>query len=413
MNTRPSPRSLTSQLRHQGRRALGLAGGAIGTAGAALRVARGAIRPSSVARVASAGAHALREGVARRSFEPTSPPWDEGAMADLDAEVFQLRRGVLEAITGGRGAHPGGEHPTETALVWLPATGDQRLPMFDALAKVGPHLAELSEMSVFLVEPPWDPASYGDLTLQVDHITRLVEGILTRCAPERVILVGLSKGGAMALFVGGALAERHPGTQFVVASLSPALAQPELQHPFVELFAGMLGVARLGERLSEGSQVGAAASRRIFGGMQLLLTTLAMAELDTLSGETLVRLLPDLLHRDPVACAVRACREYELLRRVPDEHLEAQLAQLGTRLRGLDNLQGFALFGQQDVWVDALRCRDKLTRACGDAIETVLLPHRGHAIGRGAGDHAQDCELLAERIRASCGCATRSTLAAK
>lgn len=228
---------------------------------------------------------------------------------------------------------------------------------------------------------------------------------------ERLVLVGLSRGGTAALNFGTELADEH-GTRVGVLALAPPFARPGGRPPLSAMNIG--GFEPIIVNFS--TQLSLVPSMRPFGrwlvrDLYLRFSAFVLAELRMVSEASIAMFARHVAALDPVDACMRAVREFALLGRVSDAELRLVVSGVTQRLARTPGAHAIVCWGQDDTWVEVEPChallrslleRDRVPR---ERVHVVKLPGLTHGVGR---EPDQDFAPVAALLWEACEHASRA-----
>ena len=277
--------------------------------------------------------------------------------------------------------------PDALTVVHLLGTGENVYSPLVGLA--GMCLAEprLRSLRHVIVDTSYDAGSYLGPNEFGTRTKRTLAPLFARHR-ERLVLVGLSRGGTAALNFGTELADEH-GTRVGVLALAPPFARPFGRPPLSALNIG--GFEPIVVNFS--TQLSLLPPMRPFGtwlvrDLYIRFSAFVLAELRMVSEASIAMFARHIAALDPVDVCMRSVREFALLGRVSDAELRLVVSGVTQRLARTANAHAIVCWGQDDTWVEVEPChallrslleRDRVPREC---IHVVKLPGLSHGIGR-------------------------------
>ncbi|UJR80041.1 alpha/beta fold hydrolase [Sandaracinus amylolyticus] len=271
-------------------------------------------------------------------------------------------------------------------------TGETRHGPLPCIARLVRACPALRTQRHFVVDGPADPLAYEDLATLSPRVWTALEPLIDASSGP-FVLVGLSRGGALALEVAARIADEKRKAVSCIA-LSPPLARPRRLPRIVEMIAGF---GTLASAYTDAVSRGVVPSwltglaTRVVRTLQLAITAYVLADLQAADEETIAWSLRDLREDDGMDSALRQVGEFGLLQRTSEVEL-VRFTRFVTRSLVHNELAwAVALWGEEDTWLSASACRGQIEQAlkrlrnAHGAIATSMVPGR-HNLSRGAND---------------------------
>ncbi|AKF07370.1 hypothetical protein DB32_004519 [Sandaracinus amylolyticus] len=271
-------------------------------------------------------------------------------------------------------------------------TGETRHGPLPGIARLVRACPALRAPRHFVVDGPSDPLAYEDLATLSPRIWASIEPLIDASSGP-FVLVGLSRGGALALEAAARIADEKRKAVSCVA-LSPPLARPRRLPRIVETIAGFGALATAYTDAVERGVVPTWLVRcatRVVRALQLAITAYILADLRAADDETLSWTLRDLDDHEGVDSALRQVGEFGLLQRTSEVELVRFTRFVARSLVHNELAWALALWGEDDSWLAPSACRGQIERALArlrsaqGAIATCMVPGH-HNLSRSATD---------------------------
>jgi pimeloyl-ACP methyl ester carboxylesterase len=203
---------------------------------------------------------------------------------------------------------------------------------------------------------------------------------------ERVVLMGLSRGGTAALDLGSELAIQ--GMRVGVLAISAPLARPhKAPHTVINIGSFELiteNFVRMLRLLPWLTPMGTWLLRSLY----IRFCGFVLAELNMVSADMIAMYARYIAACDPNQACLRAVREFALLGRVSDAELRHAVSGATRRFAETDAAKVILCWGENDAWVDVGLCQERLQAALtrqevpAERVRMVVFDGLNHGVGR-------------------------------
>lgn len=299
------------------------------------------------------------------------------------------------------------QHHAATPVVFhFTGTGESVYAAFEAAYAMCERNAQLKGARHFVFQAPFRKGAYYGPAAFAEQMWERVLPI-ARAAEGQIVLLGLSRGGLVAIDAALRIVSEL-GKPASVLALSPPLAIPARIPVAVRAIAGFEPML---ERLSAALSVAHPEVVRFADfwvrRVHLLVAAMIMHDFGVNDTSELALQSVELGERGSVAGCLRAAREFRLLLRATRRDSELFARQLVQECEvQCGRLRAVILWGAQDSWLDARECEAVLRAAYASAqhnhwLATALVPKQAHALGRGSHQSHQQVAGWLEQVSLS------------
>jgi pimeloyl-ACP methyl ester carboxylesterase len=296
------------------------------------------------------------------------------------------------------------EHTNPLIVLQFTGTGESVHAAYEntrALFQADPRLAAATH---FVFEAPLEKgAYYGPETFSAS-IWERVEPIIVHY-PGPFVLVGVSRGGLVALDHGARIAEEHGKVASVLALSAPVAAPARIPHVigaiagFVESLEGMSqSLPQIAPRVGRDLEI-------VVKFFYLSLIAQILRFHRVYSEASLARHALDVRDHGVLGATLRASREFRLLVRANERKLQLHCQLMNQALvQHSRRFSATLVWGAEDGWIDAKTCRQRFEEVARKASPELLptcavMPGQGHLLR--ADDAALARELTPFLVRAA------------
>jgi hypothetical protein len=310
-----------------------------------------------------------------------------------------------------RAADGRGAEPADGALTVVHLLGTGENVYSPLIGLVGLCLAEprLRALRHVVADSSYEAGSYLGPSEFATRLRRTLAPLFA--GAQRLALVGLSRGGTVALTFGSELADEH-GVRVGVLALAPPFAHSHGRPPASAInIGGFEPIVVNFARQLELSPWLRPFGRAIVRDLYLRFSAFVLAELRMVSEASVAMFARHVTELDPIDACMRSVREFALLGRVSDAELRHAISGVTRRLARASSAHAIVCWGQDDSWVDvepchALLCtlveRDQVPK---ERLRVVKLPGLDHGVGR---EPEQDFAPVAALLWEACEHASRA-----
>jgi len=248
----------------------------------------------------------------------------------------------------------------------------------------------LAQATHYVFEAPLQKGAYYGAELFSGSVWERVQTIVSHYEGP-FVLVGVSRGGMVALDHGMRIVEEC-GKVASVLALSAPLGMPQRIPAAIRTIADFVDVlVRFADVWPQLFMVVQSRLSWIIRQIYVMLTALILRHHGVYDVHALARNARDLFDHGVLQGSLRAAREFRLLLRVSERELSLYRQMMARALlRHHDRFFVSLVWGKNDVWIDAERCRAHVLEAIHKdmpelALSTAVLPDQGHLLS--ARDH--------------------------
>jgi len=312
---------------------------------------------------------------AARSREPLGP----SPLEPLEPGLYRVKPEYLGSSDAAERG-PTVLHLLGTAeMIYSPLIG------LRALCRAEPRLARCRHV---IADTPYEAAAFLGADEFSARLRRVVEPEVLR-NPHGLVLLGLSRGGLVALDLGSELSQRFEDARFGVLSLAPPLCEQHPPPPTVALIGALETITEILVQEQNLWPLLRPLYRWILYRGYVRNCALVLSELEMDDVESIALFGRYLREVEPRAASLRGTREFGLLRRVSDAELRHAISGATRRAsHAADKLRATVVWGLRDAWVDVPPSLERARQAAqksGVAVAELrlhTLPDWNHGLTR-------------------------------
>jgi hypothetical protein len=337
-----------------------------------------------------------RDAIAELRRASATPPEGHDPLRALEPGLYEVEPAFLN-----------GERAIDAAasltVVHLLGTGETIYSPLTGLAELCAIEPRLRAARHVIADTPHDAAAFLGPGEFAARLRRTLAPELAR-NPERIVLVGLSRGGAAAFDLGGDLAATSD-RRIAVLALAPPLTHPARKPASVLNIGGLEPVMENFTRLLAIERWLQPFGRFILRELYIRFSGFVLAELQMVSRASIAMFGRFVHGCDQERTCLRAVREFALLGRVGDIELRHAASSALQRMRDNPRAHAVVCWGSRDPWLELEPCRARLAQLIErhevprERVRIELMQGVGHGIGR---EPAQDFARLAALYWEAC-----------
>ena len=292
---------------------------------------------------------------------------------------------------------------SKLTVVHLLGTGENIYSPLTGLRALCKHDPRLWAHRHVIVDTPHDAAGYLGPHEFATRLRRVLAPLLAR-EPDRLVIVGLSRGAMAALDLGADLASTQ-GMRIGVLALAPPLARPARPPQSVLNIGGFEPIIENFVRYLELNPWFAPIGAWITRDLYVRFSAFTLAELRMLSDAALVMFARYIKGADPTLACLRSVREFALLGRVSDAELRHATSLSMQRFAFSETAHVTVCWGDEDPWLDVAPCRERIEAMIErhgvppERVDVHVLRGVSHGISR---EPAQDLTQIAAWLWRAC-----------